>query len=154
LSSIPSALLGDALSVSILASLGKPAEAPSWEARDVKYTIPGTPVSIKMVGAEAVIVITLTPYKNAGGGLLLVAQGQVWYKDGDAGLSYRTTVDTLMVGFGERVLFYPFGANPELGSPLRVELILSKYSADELGPDASKVPTEAGPPSVKEKTKP
>ncbi|GAB1457728.1 hypothetical protein MASR2M48_30360 [Spirochaetota bacterium] len=61
----------------------------------------------------------------------------MWYKDGDAGLSYRTTVDTLMVGFGERVLFYPFGANPELGSPLRVELILSKYSADELGPDAS-----------------
>lgn len=156
LSSIPSALLGDALSVSILASLGKPAEAPSWEARDVKYTIPGTPVSIKMVGAEAVIVITLTPYKNASGGLLLVAQGQVWYKDGDAGISYRTTVDTLVVAFGERVLFYPFGAHPDVGTPLRVELIMNKYSADDVGSGAATVSTEAAPPSApaKEKIKP
>ncbi len=156
LSSIPSALLGDALTVSILASLGKPSEPPRWEAKDVKYTIPGTPVSIKMLGSEAVIVITLTPYKNASGGLLLVAQAQVWYKDGDAGLSYRTTVDTLVVAFGERVLFYPFGAHPDVGSPLRVELIMNKYLVDNAVPGAATISTEAAPPSdqAKEKTKP
>lgn len=154
LASIPSALLGDALTVSILASLGSPSEAPSWEAKDIKYTIPGTPVSIKMIGSEVVIVITLTPYKNASGGLLLVSQGQVWYKDGDAGLRYRTTVDTLNVGFGERVFFYPFGAHPDLGAPLRVELILAKYLADDVKQDASSLPTEPGQAAVQEKGKP
>ena len=80
-----------------------------------------------MLGTEAVIVITLTPYRNKDGGLLIVAQGQVWYKQGDAALSYRTTVDTLMVSYGETVLFYPFGNDTEGGSPLRIELVLDKY---------------------------
>ena len=96
----------------------------------MKYTIPGTAVSVKMVGSEVAIVITVTPYKKKEGGLLLVAQGQVWYKDGDTGLRYRTTIDTLSVAYGERVLFYPFGAHTIDGAPLRVELIMDRYSAD------------------------
>ncbi len=127
LASIPAALIGEALTVSIYASVSKTAEAPTWEARDIKYTIPGTSVSVKMIGKETAIVITITPYKDKKGGLMLVVQGQVWYKDGEAGVGYRTTVDTLTVGFGERVLFYPFGAKIEGGSPLRVELIMDKY---------------------------
>ncbi len=128
LSSIPTAMLGEALTVSIVASIGQPSEAPAWQASDVKYTIPGSAVSVKMIGRDAVIVITVTPYRSKDGGLLLVAQGQVWYKEGDAGLRYRTTVDTLSVRFGERVLFYPFGAHPETGAPLRVELVMDEYA--------------------------
>jgi len=127
LESIPAALIGEALTVSIIASVGKPSEPPTWEARDIKYTIPGTSVSVKMIGRETAIVITITPYKHKDGGLMLVVQGQVWYKDGDEGVRYRTTVDTLIVGFGERVLFYPFGVQPEVGAPLRVELIMDAY---------------------------
>ena len=130
LASIPSALIGEALTVTITASVASVAELPGWEAKDVKYTIPGTAVSVKMVGSEVAIVITVTPYKKKEGGLLLVAQGQVWYKDGDTGLRYRTTIDTLSVAFGERVLFYPFGAHTSDGAPLRVELIMDRYSAD------------------------
>jgi len=136
LASIPPALVGEALTVAITASVGSADDVPGWEATDIKYTIPGTAVSVKMVGSEVAIVITVTPYKKKEGGLLLVAQGQVWYKDGDAGLRYRTTIDTLTVAFGERVLFYPFGAHTSDGAPLRVELIMDRYSAD--APEAAK----------------
>ena len=127
IAAIPTALLGEALTVSIAASVGRPSEEPSWQARDLKYTIPGSSVSIKMIGSDVAIVITVTPYSDKAGGLLLVAQGQVWYKEGDAGLRYRTTVDTLSVKFGERVLFYPFGSQVDGGSPLRVELVMDRY---------------------------
>jgi len=153
LASIPAALIGEALTVSIHASVNKPSEAPTWEARDIKYTIPGTSVSVKMIGKETAIVITITPYKDKKGGLLLVVQGQVWYKDGEAGVGYRTTVDTLTVGFGERVLFYPFGAKSEGGSPLRVELIMDKYNPSSEG-TTGQVSAEAAPLPAKDKAKP
>jgi len=163
LESIPSALIGEALTVSIVASVGKPSEAPTWEARDVKYTIPGTPVSVKMIGRDTVIVITITPYKNKDGGLLLIAQGQVWYKDGEAGVRYRTTVDTLTIGFGERVLFYPFGNKPETGAPLRVELVMNAYAPSGAGaaaqPAGTAAPAQSAAPAptpaaAKDKAKP
>ena len=145
LGSIPAALISEALTVSILATVGKPSETPTWEAKDVKYTIPGTPVSVKMIGRDTVIVITITPYKNKGGGLLLVAQGQVWYKDSEKSIQYRTTVDTLSVRFGERVLFYPFGAKPETGAPLRVELVMDAYAPEEGGTDGQPTAQAAMP---------
>lgn len=153
LASIPAALIGEALTVSILASVSRPSEAPTWEARDIKYTIPGTSVSVKMIGKETAIVITITPYKDKKGGLLLVVQGQVWYKDGEAGVGYRTTVDTLTVSFGERVLFYPFGAKIEGGSPLRVELIMDKYIPSPEG-TTGQISAEAAPLPAKDKAKP
>lgn len=153
IASIPAALISEALTVSIFASVSKPSSAPTWEARDIKYTIPGASVSVKMIGKETAIVITITPYKDKKGGLLLVVQGQVWYKDGESGVGYRTTVDTLTVGFGERVLFYPFGAKSEGGSPLRVELVMDKFVPS---PDASAGPgpAETAPVPAKDKAKP
>lgn len=141
IAAIPSALLGEALAISIGASLARPDEAPSWQARDVKYTVPGTSVSIKLIGSDVAIVITVTPYDRRDGDLLLVAQGQVWYKDGDVGLRYRTTVETLSVAYGERILFYPFGATPSSGAPLLVELVIDRY-------DPARAPAGA-PPSGK-----
>jgi hypothetical protein len=153
LASIPAALISEALTVSILASVSRPSETSTWEARDIKYTIPGTSVSVKMIGKETAIVITVTPYKDKKGGLMLVVQGQVWYKDGEAGVGYRTTVDTLTVGFGERVLFYPFGASSEGSSPLRVELIMDKYvPSPEATPGQGSA--EVAPVSAKDKAKP
>jgi hypothetical protein len=127
LAAIPSALMSETLTVDIVASVGKKAGPPSWEARETKYTIPGSAVSLKLIGTDVAILITVTPYKMKEGGLLLLAQGQVWYKEGDAGIRYRTTVDTLTVHFGERVLFYPFGVQADGDSPLRVELVMDKY---------------------------
>jgi hypothetical protein len=127
LAAIPSALVNETLTVAIKATVGKKAGPPSWESKDLKYTIPGSSISVKMIGTDVAIIITVTPYKTKEGGLLLLAQGQVWYKEGESGLRYRTTVDTMSVNFGERVLFYPFGVQADGESPLRVELVMDKY---------------------------
>ena len=119
--------MSETLTVAIKATVGKRDGPPTWESKDTKYTIPGSSVSVKMIGTDVAILITVTPYKTKDGRLLLLAQGQVWYKEGESGLLYRTTVDTLSVQFGERVLFYPFGIQPDGESPLRVELVMDKY---------------------------
>lgn len=140
LASIPKALVSETLTVNIVASVGRKPASPDWTAKDIKYTIPGSSVSVKMLGADVAILITVTPYKMKDGRLLLLAQGQVWYKEGSEGLSYRTTVETLTVKFGEKVFFYPFGAKPEGGSPLRVELVLDKYQAGDAAKPAAQAP--------------
>lgn len=125
---IPEALLDDALALIIFAIVpgNKDADAGGWEAKELKYTIPGTPVSVRLLGNEVVVVVSITPYRSTGRGLMLVAQGQVWYKDGET-VHYRTTFDTINLVFGERVYFYPFGALEDGSAPLRVELIVNSY---------------------------
>lgn len=146
LASIPKALMSETLSVAIVASVGKKPSAPDWTVKDTKYTIPGSSVSVKMLGTDVAILITVTPYKMKDGRLLLLTQGQVWYKEGAEGLNYRTTIETLSVKFGERVLFYPFGAKPEGGAPLRIELVLDKYQLDTQPKPPASVPASAPPP--------
>lgn len=148
---IPSTLLDEALVVSIGASLARPDEAPSWQAKDVKYTIPGTSVSIKLFGSDVAVVITMTPYDRREGGILLVAQGQVWYKETGETLRYRTTVETLPVAYGERVFFYPFGTTPESGAPLRVDLVIERYRDKPAAQTATAAAsTKASPPASSE----
>ena len=130
LASIPAALLGDAITVSIVATVAQAEGTPPWEAKQVKYTIPGTSVTVKMVGSEVAVMITVTPHRTQSGELLLVAQGQVWYKDGEAGLRYRTTLDTISVAYGERLFFYPLGAGAGGQAPLRIEMVLDRYKPD------------------------
>lgn len=131
LAAIPSAMLGDALSISIDATLSKPGEEPKWQVKDIKYTLPGSSVSIKLYGTDSVVIYTLTPHKKRKPDLLLVAQGQVWYKDKDSGVAYRTSVETLAINYGEKVFFYPFGVNPLEASPLRIEIVIEQYSVKE-----------------------
>lgn len=133
LASIPAALLGDALTVTVTATVPREEGAEPWQAKDIKYTIPGTAVSVKMVGSDVAVLITLTPHRSQSGQLLLVAQGQVWYKDGAAGLRYRTTLDTLSVDYGERILFYPLGAGTDGQAPLRIEMVIDRYRQPEAG---------------------
>ena len=99
------------------------AEELAWQAENVKYTVPGTPVPFKLVGSNVAIVVQITPYlSDDGKSLTLIAQGQVWIKPPSGGLSYHTNIDTLSVDFGETVLFYPLGVEPEGRTPLRLEI--------------------------------
>lgn len=155
LAAIPAELIDEALIVHIAASIGKPSATPTWQAKEVKYTIPGSAVSVKLLGKDVAVLISITPYKTKDGHLLLVAQGQVWYKDGAAGVGYRTTINTLSVAFGERILFYPLGVATEGGEPLRVELSMDKYKATDgsTGVPAT-APSGAGATQAKEKSTP
>ncbi len=70
--------------------------------------------------------LTLTPHRSADGKLLLVAQSQVWFKEGES-LSYRTSINTVTVSYGEKLLFYPLGVADGGLAPVRIELSVSRY---------------------------
>jgi hypothetical protein len=115
-----------------------------WEVQSVKYTVPGTPVPFKFVGANVAILIQVTPFSRQDArGLVLVAQGQVWVHNKEGGISYRTTINTLSVNYGETVLFFPLGLDSTGKSPLRLEI--SVLRATDL-PDS----TEADPGATNE----
>lgn len=159
LAAIPPELMGEALIVNISASIGQASATPAWQAKDIKYTIPGSAVSVKLLGNDVAVLISITPYRTKDGHLLLVAQGQVWYKDPTAGVGYRTTINTLSVAYGERILFYPLGAAADGASSLRVELSMDKYNpashpAGSTDSAASPVPPAPGAVPTKDKTTP
>jgi len=94
-----------------------------WQASSVKYTVPGTPVPFKFIGENVVIRVQVTPFSaGEGRSLVLIAQGQVWVKPPEGGLSYHTTIESLAVEFGETVLFFPLGLDPAGNAPMRLEI--------------------------------
>lgn len=121
-------------------------KGPDWQVESVKYTVPGTPVPFKFVGANLVVLVQVTPFSRRNAqGLVLVTQGQVWVKDREGGISYRTTINTLSVNYGEKVFFYPLGVDSSGKGPLRLEI--SVFRASDL-PDkqggATQAPADKG----------
>jgi hypothetical protein len=131
LESIPLSIRGEALAVSVRAVVSHQDNQEPWQATERKYTVPGTPVSIKMMGSEVAVVVSLTPYRTKEGNLFMIAQGQVWFRDADGTVRYRSTVDTVGVNFGEKLLFYPFGVYADGKAPLRIELVVDPYNDDD-----------------------
>ncbi len=133
---IPEALKDKALIVRVVAVVSaapeaSPGPAPAgelvapkpWQAQSAKYTMPGTPVPFKLVGSNVAIIVQITPFEQDDGkGVTLIAQGQVWVRPAEGGLSYHTTIDTLSVLFGETVLFFPLGLGPEGRAAMRLEI--------------------------------
>ncbi|HAW85555.1 MAG: hypothetical protein A2087_09105 [Spirochaetes bacterium GWD1_61_31] len=129
-SELPETMHDEAIALIILAVV--PGALPDgWMAKEFRYTIPGTAVSVRMIGADVVVVISVTPYRSSGDQFMLVAQAQVWIKDAQGVVHYRTTFDTIQVAAGERVFFYPLGMNQEGAAPLRVELLVNSFRALE-----------------------
>ncbi|MDR1929953.1 MAG: hypothetical protein LBQ44_04905 [Treponema sp.] len=98
-----------------------------WTSSNSKVTIPGRPVSIKLVGGNVVVAVQLTPYLRDKGRSVLVAQGQIWVDTPNEGIRYKTTMQTIPINFGEQIYFLPLGAddgsanNPHI--ELRIELL-------------------------------
>lgn len=151
--SLPGALKDDALAVRIEAVIegGSQAAAP-WRSGSLRYTVPGTPTAVKLVSANAVIVVQVTPFDDGKNGLVLVTQGQVWVRQSSGDLSYRTTLNTISVGYGEKVYFFPFGRDIDGRFPLRLSIMVERYRdtpEGRSGADAPKSSREAlpAPPS-------
>ncbi len=121
---IPEALRDKALTVTVQTQVPESPSAPAWEAKEVKYTLPGSAVSVKLVGESLVVLIHVTPYQGPEG-LMLVTQAQVWIKNKDS-LQYHTALNTLKVAFGEPVAFYPLGEGKGK-APLRVVIVVQPY---------------------------
>ena len=121
---IPEALRDKALTVTVHTQVPESPEAPAWEAKEVKSTLPGSAVSVKLVGDSLVVLIHVTPYQGPDG-LMLVTQAQVWIKDKES-IHYHTALNTIKVAFGEPVAFYPLGEGKGK-SPLRVVIVIQPY---------------------------
>ncbi len=132
---VPAAVSGEA---SQSPNLGQP-----WEAESSKYTVPGTPVPFKLVGSNVAIIVQITPFEREDGkGVTLIAQGQVWVRPAEGGLSYHTTIESLSVDYGETVLFFPLGVDGSGNAPMKLEI--SVVRAPNAGQDGGPANDKAG----------
>ncbi len=105
-------LIDRALQLNITARVLPPDESPAWNSVSQKVTLPGRSVAVRVLGENLRIDAVFTPYENDGN-LLLVAQGQVWFSEAKE-TRYLTTFQSVPVGLGEKVLFFPLGLSEPL----------------------------------------
>ena len=117
-----------ALIVNITAGIMEQNNEVVWNTETSKVTIPGRPVSIKLVGENIMIVALFTPYRRQGR-TMLVAQGQVWTNIPNEGMRYETTMQTMPLEFGEKIYFFPLGQETD-NSHIVIELELNPYRRD------------------------
>jgi hypothetical protein len=94
-----------------------------WNSANSKVTIPGRPVSMRIIGENIVISAQFTPYLQEKGRSVLVAQGQIWIKDPEKGIHYQSTMQTIPLEYGEPLYYFPLG-NVDSGNDTRIEVQL------------------------------
>jgi hypothetical protein len=123
-------LIDQALQLNITAKVLPPGETPVWNSASSKVTLPGRSVAVRLVGDKLHIDVVFTPYQDANGELLLVAQGQVWMA-GALETRYFTTFKSVPVNAGEKVLFFPLGLSPHVAQgdtfTLQIEVEIYPY---------------------------
>jgi nuclear transport factor 2 (NTF2) superfamily protein len=118
----------------------------SWNSETSKVTIPGRPVTLRLVGANVVVAVQFTPYKKEDGKNILVAQGQVWVTTKDEGILYYTSMQTIPIEYGERVYFFPLGQRKDdQRARIEVQLVLSPYAEAEQAKKAPAAVPAAAP---------
>ena len=104
----------------------------SWNESHRKTTIPGRPVGIKIVGANVVVAVQVTPYLRRGSvQKFLVAQGQIWMDVPEQGIRYQTSIQTIPLEYEEPIYFFPLGPFREDTANIEVMLTLHPYEEDE-----------------------
>jgi hypothetical protein len=102
--------LEQVLNLTIAARVSEAGETAVWNVENTEYTVSGRSVSIKLLGNNIVIVAEFTPYVGEDNSIVLVAQGQVWISSpAEEPLKYLSTLKSIPVTMGERVLFFPLG---------------------------------------------
>ncbi|HTX74020.1 MAG TPA: hypothetical protein VMC79_14410 [Rectinemataceae bacterium] len=102
------------------------ATGAAWRQESSGTTIPGTPVGVKLVSNNAVMLVQVTPFDSDRGHVTLVVQAQVWVRNGDGSLSFRTSVDKVEVAYGKAVFFYPLGKAASDKPSLRVAITVDR----------------------------
>jgi len=97
-----------------------------WDESLEKITIPGTPVSLRIVGSNIIVAAQFTPFIRRKESVL-VAQGQIWINDPDKGVSYYTSIQTIPMEFNEPIYFFPLGTSSQLNSSLEIRLTVKPY---------------------------
>lgn len=121
-----------ALVLNIVARVIDPDQTEVWTSTNSHVTLPGRPVTIKLVGTNLVVSVQFTPYLGRTGSNLLVAQGQIWIDVPEQGVQYQTTIQTIPIEFGELVYFLPLGdIEVDTGSRIEIQVEVKPYTADQ-----------------------
>ncbi len=103
-------LRADALQVNIVARVIEPNHQTVWHMESTKVTISGRAVQVRLEGDNVLVLAHLIPYLNNDNTILLVALGQIWTPTADnKGFKYYSTMKSLPITPGEKVIFFPFG---------------------------------------------
>jgi hypothetical protein len=101
----------------------------TWNESHRKATFPGQPVSLRLVGANVVVVVQFTPYIRRTQKFLL-AQGQVWMEVPGQGMRYQTSTQTIPLEFNDPIFFFPLGT-PQGDDSECIEIMLTLYPYEE-----------------------
>jgi hypothetical protein len=101
-----------------------------WNETHRKTAIPGSPVGIRLVGSNVVVVVQFTPFFRRQGGNVLVAQGQIWVTEPGKGVSYYTSIQTIPLVFGEPIYFFPLGKSNQFDSSIEIILTVNRNTSD------------------------
>lgn len=82
-----------------------------WHMESSKITISGEAVKVKLKGENLVLIADITPYLNPDNTIFLVAKGEIFLSDSadSEEVKYYTTLQSLPVEDGEKVVFFPLG---------------------------------------------
>jgi len=96
----------------------------SWSTSVQKQTIAGTPVDIRLEGANVLVAVQFTPFLRRAGHVL-VTQGQVWITDHNNGINYFNSIQTTPMEFDEPIHFFPLGQRQEVNGSSSIEIIVT-----------------------------
>jgi len=126
-------ILDKALQLNIIARLLPPDAEQGWNMQSSKLTIPGRSIAVKLFGENIRIFIVLTPYWQENGKLLLVAQGEVLLSEmAESEVKYLSTVKSIPISLGEKVLFFPLGVPERLHKSFNIQLEIEILSYKDL----------------------
>jgi hypothetical protein len=120
-------LLKEALSVRIQAKIFHDIQNVLWQSELEKLTIPGRPVTINLQNEQAKLSVHFTPYRRTPGGLVLIAQSEIWLKEesadsNDENLRYFTSIKSIPLEYEELIYFYPLGKLENLSNPEQIHI--------------------------------
>ena len=100
-----------------------------WEEKTPgKLTIPGRPVSLRLVGSNVIVVVQFTPYIRRHSQNVLVAQGQIWIDVPNEGMRYHTSLQTIPLEFDEPIYFFPLGQSHQLEASIEIMITVKHYT--------------------------
>jgi hypothetical protein len=128
---IPPNLRNRAIIMDITARIVEQNQNVVWDTVDYKITIPGRPVELRLVGANIVISVQLTPYIRPRGNSFLLAQGQVWINIPGQGIRFHTCIETIPLEFEEQIFFFPLGNDAsDDDAHIEIQVVLIPYNPD------------------------
>jgi len=126
-------ILDKALQLNIIATVLPSGTEQEWNMQSSKLTIPGRSIAVKLLGENIRIFVVLTPYWQENGKLLLVAQGEVLLSEmAESEVKYLSTVKSIPISLGEKVLFFPLGVSQELPKSFNIQLEIEILSYKDL----------------------